>query len=82
MHTAIKSSFILIEKEYMDLVLSATQEGDIVFVLLSYQVPVILRLVEDYYIFISYCFVYRLMDGEALQDFKEGKAVLEEFAIY
>jgi hypothetical protein len=50
-------------------------------VLLGYSVPVILRLVGDHYLFVGDCFAYGLMDGEALLDFAEGKAVLQEFTI-
>jgi hypothetical protein len=77
-----KSSFISTEKEHMGIAPPATKEGDIVCVLLGHRVPVILRQVEDHYIFIGDCFVYGLMDGEALQDFMEGKAVLQEFNIH
>jgi len=64
----------------MGLAPSVTREGDIICVLLGYSLPVILRPVEDHYL-LAICFVYGLMYGEALQDFVEGKAVLEEFAI-
>lgn len=77
-----KSSFILTDKEHMGLAPPTTKEGDIVCVLLGYEVPVILRQVEDHYVFIGDCFVYGQMDGEALVDFMEGKAVLEEFNIH
>jgi Heterokaryon incompatibility protein (HET) len=76
-----KMSFILTEKEYMGLAPCVVQEGDIVCVLLGYSVPVILRLVGDHYLFVGDCFAYGLMDGEALLDFAEGKAVLQEFTI-
>ena len=45
--------------------------------LFGYQVPDILRLVDDRYIFIGDCFVYGLMDGEALQGLTDGKAVVK-----
>jgi hypothetical protein len=66
--TISMQSFILTEKEYMGLASPATKEGDIVCVLFGYQAPVVLRPVDDCYIFIGDCFVFGLMDREALQD--------------
>jgi len=65
----------------MGLASSGTKAGDIVCVVLGHSVPVILCQVEDYYLLVGDCFVYGLMDGEALQDFVEGNVVLEEFTI-
>jgi hypothetical protein len=78
----VQMSFILTDKECMGLTPYAVKEGDIVCVLLGYEVPVILRPVGDHYVFLGDCFVYGLMDGEALRDFIEGKVVLKEFTIH
>jgi|HubBroStandDraft_2_1064218.scaffolds.fasta_scaffold3980397_1 hypothetical protein len=55
--------------------------GDIVAVLFGHPVPVILRPIDDNYLFVGECFVYGLMDGEAVQDYEDGKRDATEFII-
>lgn len=58
------------------------QEGDVVCILNGNRVPVLLRKVEDYYHFVSICFVLGLMDGEAAQRVERGESVIQRFDIY
>ncbi|GKZ38225.1 hypothetical protein AbraIFM66950_010254 [Aspergillus brasiliensis] len=68
-------------KDYIGLVPSRTQEGDLICVLFGCSVPVILRKQDDHYIFIGECYVHGIMDGEAIEQMKEGCLVEEEFTL-
>lgn len=56
-------------------------EGDIVCVLQGSRVPVLLRKIEDYYHFVSTCFVLGLMDGEAAQMLERGEVFMQQFNV-
>jgi hypothetical protein len=53
--------------------------GDVVAVFFGHPVPVVLRPREDKYLFIGECFVYRLMDGEAIKEYKYGNIEAKVF---
>jgi Heterokaryon incompatibility protein (HET) len=57
------------------------QKGDLVCVLPNCDLPLIFRKVGDYYHHVSTCLVLGLMDGEAAQLLKEGKASMQQFNI-
>jgi hypothetical protein len=54
---------------------------DIICVLTGQDCPVILRPVDSYYILIGECIVIGLMEGEAILEVEDGKAVYQEFEI-
>jgi Heterokaryon incompatibility protein (HET) len=58
------------------------QEGDLVCVLENCRVPVLLRKVDGYYVFISTCFVLGLMDGEAAEMVNRGEISMQTFEIH
>ncbi len=58
------------------------QEGDLVCVVQGCRVPVLLRKVDDYYHFVSTCFVLGMMDGEAAQMLDRGEAFIQQFDIH
>jgi hypothetical protein len=74
-------NFILVEKHSMGLAPRGTEVGDIICVLLGHSVPIVLRPKGDYYSYVGQCFAYGLIDGEAVQEFLYGNAVLTEFTI-
>ncbi|RDW56758.1 hypothetical protein BP6252_13981 [Coleophoma cylindrospora] len=57
------------------------RRDDVVCVLQGCNVPVILRNVGDYYIYIGQCFVLGLMEGEAAGFGMERRVLLERFEI-
>lgn len=76
-----ETNFILAEKDSIGFAPRGTKVGDIICVLLGHSVPIVLRPKGDYYSYVGQCSVYGLMDGEAVQEFTYGNAVLTEFTI-
>jgi hypothetical protein len=60
--TLVKTSF-----GTLGLVSWATDHGDLVCILHGCSVPVILRPKEEYFELVGECFIYGMMDGEALK---------------
>jgi hypothetical protein len=58
------------------------QQEDLICVLPNCRVPVILRKIDNYYIFVSTCFVLGLMDGEAAEMMNRGEATIQNFNIH
>ena len=58
------------------------EEGDLVCVIQNFRVPVLLRKVDDYYHFISLCFVLAIMDGEAAEMVERGDLFMRRFEIH
>jgi hypothetical protein len=77
-----KRNFFVTERGYMGLGSPQIDKGDLVSVLPGCSVPIVLRKIDQWYVLRGECFVMGLMDGEAIDAFDEGKAVLEEFAIH
>lgn len=69
------------QKRYLGYGPNWIQEGDIVCVLQDCRVPVLLRKVDNYYIFISTCFVLGIMDGEVGQMVNKGEISMQTFDI-
>jgi hypothetical protein len=63
--------FFISEVGYMGLGPLALQQGDMVCVLLGCNVPLLIRKEEDYHLLVGECFVWGLMDGEAVKDRKD-----------
>jgi hypothetical protein len=55
--------------------------GDIACVLDSFQYPVVLRPMDDHYVFVGACFVLGLMTGEAKAFLEDGRASPEVFEL-
>lgn len=56
------------------------REGDTVCILHGCSVPVVLRAItgdENYYVLIGECFLYGMMDGEALDSAHKSSRILE-----
>ncbi|KAF4625433.1 hypothetical protein G7Y89_g12733 [Cudoniella acicularis] len=67
---------------YLGMAPPKCQAGDLVCVLSDCSIPVLLRKVDSHYIHVGACFVLGLMDGEAVQLVRSGKAKMEEFDIH
>jgi len=63
--------FFVSEKGYMGIGPESADNGDMICVLLGCQVPVLIRKHHDYQLFIGECFVWGIMDGEAIRDREE-----------
>jgi hypothetical protein len=68
--TMMGRKFFLSSSGYMGLGPLALQEGDMICILLGCDVPLLIRKEGDYYRLVGECFVWGLMDGEALKDRK------------
>jgi hypothetical protein len=58
------------------------QEGDLMCVLFGGEVPFVLRLNDDgRYRMIGGCYVYGIMNGEAMREVEAGRILLQDFVI-
>jgi hypothetical protein len=73
--------FAYTEQGYMCLVSAQAQVGDIVFVLAGGSMPFVLRSHGCDYFLVGECYVHGLMDGEALDFLKDGRAKGKEVRI-
>ena len=69
------------EKGYIGLVPIDCRSGDRICVLSGCSIPVILRQKGDYHILIGECYVHGIMDGQAIQQLREGKYIVENFKL-
>jgi hypothetical protein len=58
------------------------KEGDKICVLLGCSMPVILRKVENHYIYIGEAFIDGYMFGKAIEELEQGKHELEDFELW
>ena len=71
---------------FVGLAPEATQEGDIVAILYGLSVPVVLRQIhgtpdgDNVFILVGECFIYGMMDGEALR-FQEVHGIQDETSV-
>jgi hypothetical protein len=65
-------NLLISDRGYIGLGPIAARKSDMICVLYGCSVPVILRKVSGYYIFIGECYVQGLMDGQALELLKKG----------
>jgi hypothetical protein len=63
---------------YMGLALADVQKGDLICILFGCSIPVALRRVEDYYIFIGAAYFHGWMEGDAVKLYQEGKLPLQD----
>ena len=75
-------SFFVTERGYMGMGSRAIDKDDFVCVFPGCNVPFILRKIDGYYVLKGECFVFGLMDGEAISALDDGAAELEELEIH
>jgi len=73
--------FFISHNKYMGLCPPESQEGDIICVLFGCNEPLVLRKVEDHYVFIGKAYFYGWMYGKATELYREGKLSAQEFVI-
>jgi Heterokaryon incompatibility protein (HET) len=74
--------FFVTQDGYFGLGPVNTKDDDIIVVLPGFSIPVLLRKVDSHYVHIGACFVLGLMEGEAGERVRSGKAHVQEFEIY
>ena len=73
--------FIETPTGYLGLAPNGAAIGDILCVLKGCDTPVVLRKVNEHYVHVGTCFVLGLMDGEAAELLKIGRAKVQRFEI-
>lgn len=59
------------------------EEDDLICVLFGGQVPFVLRKSSpERYTFISECYIYGIMDGEAMKEYQQGQYTRQWFHLY
>jgi hypothetical protein len=58
-----------------------TRHGDIVAILFDYDVLVVLRPHERQYVFVGCCYVYGIIEGQAITGLGKGEFAAETFDI-
>ena len=78
-----KDAFRFIETSvgYLGLAPNGAAIGDVLCVLKGCDTPVVLRKVNEHYVHVGTCFVLGLMDGEAAELLKTGRAKVQRFEI-
>jgi hypothetical protein len=74
--------FFISHNKYMGLAPVDIQKGDLICILFGCRVPVVLRRVEDHYIFIGPAYFHGWMNGEAVKLYQEGKLPPQDFNIH
>jgi hypothetical protein len=67
---------------YCGLVPSHSRVGDLLCILLGCDVPVVLRPVDNLYIFVGECYIHRLMQREAIEALEVGVITSQNFEIH
>jgi len=80
MHT-FHRRLVVSEKGYIGLGSRLAQPRDLICVLFGCSVPVILRKIDDYYMFIGESYVHGIMDGEVINTRNERKFSEQEFVL-
>ncbi len=68
--TSVNRTFFISSKGYMGMGPVAMKDGDVICVVLGCNVPLVLRKEANYFLLVGECFVWGLMDGEAMRDKK------------
>jgi Heterokaryon incompatibility protein (HET) len=77
---SVNRTFFISCKGYMGMGPLAMDEGDMICVALGCNVPLVLRKEGDHYLLVGECFVWGLMDGEAMRD-KKLRHMVETFCL-
>jgi hypothetical protein len=77
---SVHRTFFISKTGYMGMGPVPMEEGDLICVALACNVPLMLRKYGNYYFLVGECFVWGLMDGEAMRD-KKLRHRLETFCL-
>jgi hypothetical protein len=81
-HMISGRKILVSESGHCGLVPDHAEIGDFICVLLSCDVPVILRQVGDHYAFIGESYVRGLMEGQVIEALERGEVHLQDFEIW
>ena len=68
-------------KGYIGLAPHESQHDDIICILFGCSVPIVLRKVDEHYVYIGECYVHGIMDGQAIDQMRKGLFNEQEFVI-
>jgi len=74
-------TFFITKSGYMGIGPMPLEVGDTICVVLGCNVPLLLRKYEDHYILVGECFVWGLMDGEAMRMKRKGEYRFDIFRL-
>ena len=74
-------TFFITKSGYMGMGPMPLEVGDTICVVLGCNVPLLLRKYEEHYILVGECFVWGLMDGEAMRMKRKGEYWLDIFRL-
>jgi hypothetical protein len=74
-------TFFITKSGYMGIGPMPLEVGDTICVVLGCKVPLLLRKYEDHYILVGECFVWGLMDGEAIRMKRKGEYRFDIFRL-
>ncbi len=60
----------------------ALREGDICSVLFGARVPMLLRRVDGYFVFVGELYIHEYMWGKAVRMFRDGELKLQEYELH
>jgi hypothetical protein len=79
--TGVNRTFFISKGGYMGMGPKALAEADLICVVLGCEVPLLLRKNGDHYLLVGECFVWGLMDGEAMRMKRRGDDWLDTFRL-
>lgn len=74
-------SFFVTDNRYVGLGPHYTQSDDLLCLIPGCNAPLLLRQVEDHYLLVGDCYVYGVMNGEVVQEVKNGHLRLQELKL-
>ena len=80
-NAAAARRIVTTEKGYIGMVPELARRGDLICVLFGCRMPVVLRPLDEGFLFIGDSYVHGLMSGEAIDDFKKGLYRVQEFGM-
>lgn len=76
--TCTKRSFFTTQKGYMGLASQGAKKDDLVCVLLGCDKPLIIRKIKNHYILVGDSYIYGMMNGEIIQEVRDGNASFQD----
>jgi hypothetical protein len=74
--------FFITMKGYIGTAPMETKDGDMICLVFGCPVPLIVRPQEDYHIIVGWAYIYGMMNGEMMDELREGRLHTEEFTFH
>jgi hypothetical protein len=75
-------AFVITQNAYIGTAPAETKNGDMICLVFGCPVPLIVRPQEDHHIIIGWVHIYGMMNGEMMDELREGRLQTEEFTFY